>query len=248
MATPAKSVQIRDADSLCKMYARMAIPAWSIKQGGDINWKYEGELIEEGEAQLKAYCEMLMDNETAAIYKLCLYEDLEGKITEKTPVSLSNNFRFTDGAAYGSPDHYGGGYGALLGEVKELRRVVNEMKNQAPEDNKLGIMGELMEHEALQPIFMGVATKIADWIMSPAKGVGELKRVSGVPGSAASVPTSSPAGVRSWREWPEITGAIDILNGHVEDLPAVLQKLALLASKKPIQFKLYKTMLLSMKL
>jgi hypothetical protein len=248
MATPAKSVQIRDADSLCKIYERMDIPAWAIKQGNDVNWKYEGSDMSEGASQLRAYCEMLMDNETAAIYKLCLYEELEGKITDKTPVSLSNNFRFNDGASYGSPDHYGGNYGAILGEVKELRKQLTEMKNQAPEENRLGIIGELMELEPMQPILMGVATKIADWIMTPGKGVGELKRVSGVPGAAGSAPIPSPGMVGNWRENPVICQSLDVLQGSVQDLPGLLEKLAAYAVKKPKQFEFYQTMLFKTKL
>lgn len=247
MATPAKSVQIRDTATVCKVYEMMKIPAWAIKQGSTVNWKYQGDSLEDGKAELRSYCELLEENETAAIYTLCLYEDLEGKITDKTPADLSNNFRFIDTVACGGPgDHYGGTYGTMLAEVKQLRKELQDLKNQPPEEaNKLGMIGELMEMEALQPIIMGVANKVADWIMSPAKGVGEMKRVSGVPPGAIAGP--SPAFAGNWREEPRISAALDVLAGSLTDLPEVLEQLGRYAVNKPKQFSLYKQMLLRTK-
>jgi len=201
--------------------------------------------------KLQEYCEVLVDNDSAAIYKFCLYEDLDGKINNKTGWNLSNNFRFKEGpgASYGSPEIYGGNYGQMLQELKELRKELNALKNQAPEEHKLGMIGELMEMEALQPIIMGLANKAADWIMTPGKGVGELKRVSGVPLGTSLTPSPPPlSSTWSWREDTRIGDALDTLAGTVEDLPVVLEQLARMAIKKPGQFKLYKTMLLSMKL
>jgi hypothetical protein len=244
MATPSKSVQIRNADTLCKMYERMKIPCWGIKQGAALNWKYEGEALEDGETELRAYLEMLEENETAAIYTLCLYQDPPGgRITDKTPADLSNNFRLLDNqGTVGSAEKYGGGYGALLAEIKELKKELNALKNQEPE-NKLGVLGDLMEYEAFQPIMMGLATRAADWIMGAGK-VGELKRVSGIPG--ISEPTGK-AYAGDWRSDGRISVSLDQLAARCEDLPQLMEQLAVFAVNKPGQFNLYKKMLMSMK-
>ncbi len=203
--------------------------------------------MEQGLAELRGFCQLIEENESAAIYKFCLYEDLQGnRINNKTPWDLSNNFRFKDSpSAYGSPEVYGGNYGAMLMELKEMRKELNALKNQEPAENELGMIGRIMENEALQPLIMGLVNKAADWIYSPAKGVGELKRVSGVP-NAAEPPSPSIEGVRNWREWPEITQAIDSLN-ELEDLPALLQQLAKFQKTKPLLFKTYKGILMKMK-
>lgn len=242
MATPAKSVQARDIPTLVKIYKNMGIPTWSVKQGSALCYKYIGEDIEEGGRQLEAYLDLLQDTESAAIYQLCLYEDFSGRLTDKTECDLSNNFRLNDNtASYGSPDHFGGGYGAILGEIKTMRKELNDLKNQQPEENKLGIIGEILEYESLQPIIMAIGNKCADWIMSPAKQVGELKRVSGVPPGATQAKTCN------WREDKQIGEAMDVL-ALTGDLPEILAQLALLSRKKPTQFVFYKNYLLKMKL
>lgn len=243
MATPAKSVQAKDVETLVAIYKGMAIPAWSIKQGNALCYKYPGEDVTQGEQELRAYLQLLEDTESTAIYTLCQYEDPpDGKITDKTPCDLSNNFRLNHQAiTYGSPDHYGGAMGQVFGELKKLREEVSALKNREDDPpNKLGIIGDILENEALQPLVMGIAGKVADWLI-PAKGVGELKRVSGVPGMPAAT------GTFNWREDAKIGMAMDSLAECVKDLPDLLQQLAGYAKHKPVQFALYKKMLMSTK-
>ena len=237
MATPVKSVQFRDAESIVKNYHNMGIPAWGIKQGGALNFKYQGESLDDGASQLRAYIELLNENESAAIYTLCLYEDPDGKITEKTPADLSWNFRLRDQVSGFMPSEmYGGGYGAMIGEIKALRKEMEEIKKgAAPEDHKLGIMGEIMEMEAFQPILMAVGTRLADLVL-PAAKVGELKRVSGIP---IQDEVASPPSAYNWINDPAVTNALSRLQVRVTDLGAMLSKLADLAEQKPGLFAMY---------
>jgi hypothetical protein len=229
MATPSKSVQFRDTQSVVKMYENMKVPSFGIKQNGALNFKYQGDDLVEGSAQLCAYLEMLTENESAAIYTLAIYEEPEGRITEKTPVDLSWNFRLRSEVAGIPGEGYSGSYGQLLAEIRAMKKELADMKNAEPE-NKLGVIGEVMEMEAFQPILMAVGNKLADWLTGPEK-VGELKRVSGVPGVASQKP--------DWRDNIQAENALDRLNEKVDNLPDVLEQLAKMAENKPTTFNMY---------
>lgn len=229
MATPAKSIQAIDAETIVSMYRNMGIPDFGIKQNQALNFKYTGGDLEEGAQKLAGYLQLLIDCETGAIYTLCVYEDPKKGINERTPVDLSFNFRLFDQPRnYGSFD--GAGYGQLLGEIGSLKKQLAELKQQ-PEESRLGLIGELMELEAMQPIMMAIGTRLADVIYPAAPAVGELKRVSGIPGLQPDPPTTE------WRQDPVLCGAIDRLLPHVPDLGKLLTRLADQAENKPAKFR-----------
>jgi hypothetical protein len=234
MATPARSVQFRDVDSVVKMYENLKIPCFGIKQNGALNFKYTGESMEDGAAQLRAFIDMIMDNESAAIYTLAIYEEPEGRITEKTPADLSFNFRLRDQVMGSSGEMYTGMYGQLIGEVRTLKKKLEEMQ-KPDQEHRLGLIGEVMEMEAFQPILLAMGTKIADWVMSPGK-TGELKRVSGVPTPPEAI-DYPPVG--SWAENVKVMSSLNRLSRKVEDVPDMLERLANLAEKSPGQFAMY---------
>jgi hypothetical protein len=236
MATPVKSVQFRDADSIVQNYRNMEIPAFGIKQSGALNFKYQGNSMVDGAAQLSAYLGLLDDNESAAIYTLCLYEEPDGRITEKTPVDLSWNFRLRDQVSGFMPaEMYGGGFGQMIGEIRKLQKEWEDFKKKpAAEQNKLGVIGEVMEMEAFQPILMAIGTRIADLVM-PATKVGELKRVSGIR-DTSDEPAAPPI---PWQEDPRVPEAIQRLSKKEPDIGGLLCHLAEFAETKPTMFNMY---------
>jgi hypothetical protein len=241
MATPAKSVQFRDVDSIVKMYESMKVAAFGIKQNGALNFKYTGEDSSEGAQQLRAFLDMIVENESAAIYTLALYEEPEGRITEKTPADLSFNFRLQDQITGFVPgEMYSGVYGQLMGEIKSMKKELQDLKTAAPE-SKLGLIGEIMETEAFQPILMAVGNKLADWVLGPAK-TGELKRVSGVPTPPEAV-DYGPVTADAWGNSAKAITALNRLQLKVQDLPDMLERLANLVEQKPAQFNIYLKML-----
>ena len=230
MATPSKAVQFRDVDSVVQMYINMKVPAFGVKQNSALNFKYQGDDLEEGGQQLRNFLDMLQDSESAAIYTLAIYEQPGDRITEKTPVDLSWNFRLRDApAGMAGMEMYGGGYGAMMNEIRQLKGQVAALQTKKEEEpeNKLGLIGEIMEMDAMAPIMMAVGNRIADLLAPPAK-VGELKRVSGIPGL-----------LKPWKEDEVITDALDRLSKKVDDLPAILQKLADMADNSPTKFSWY---------
>jgi hypothetical protein len=252
MATPAKSVQARDVDSVVEMYTKMGIPAFGIRQNGTMPFKYTGNSMEQGAAELQWILEKLEDSESAAIYQLAMFEN-PGKVNEKTPADLSIGFQLNEHTRGWLPhEQYKGSYGAVLGEIRELKKTIDALQKEkeAEPESKLGIVGEIMELEGVQPIVMAIGNRIADWVMGTGdKAVGELKRVSGIPGYEPEPPAANgqipPAG--DWRTDIIVIGAIDRLADRVPDLGGLLTRLADLAEKKPGQFNLYAAMLRKMK-
>jgi hypothetical protein len=247
MATPSKSVQCRDVDSVVAMYQNMNIPAFGIKQNGALNFKYAGDDLQQGAIQLQGFLQLIADNESAAIYTLCLYEDLSKGINERTPADLSFNFRLIEQpSGYMVGEAYRGGYAQLIGEIQAIKKELAARKEQ-PEENRLGIIGEIMEMEPMQPILLAIGNKMADWVMGPQK-VGELKRVSGVPGSAGPgrADPQNCGGLCAQPD-PVLQDAIERLSAKIPDLPAVLQILADMAEQKPGKFSIYLTMIRKMK-
>lgn len=217
---------------MIQFYERQEIPAFGIKQKTMLCYKYEGDAMDEGMEELKWICSALINQRSPAVYTLCLYKKWVGdEITDKTPCSLSNNFRLTEPSGeLGAP-----GGGDVAAQLREMREEIRQLREGAPAENKLGVIGEIMEMEAVQPLIMAVGAKIADWITGEGK-MGELKRVSGIPGI-------SPAGMTTeWRTDAVIIDALDRLSKHVPDLPQVLKKLADTADNKPAKFKTYLAM------
>lgn len=238
MATPVKSVQCKDVESVLELYDNVKIESFAIKANGNNGvpvYVYE-EAAGSARDQLEWFLNKLEEGQSEAIYTLCLYKGDPEEITDKTPVNLAWNFRLHHQVIGGTAGGYQGGYAALLQEVKDLRKEVQEFKN-APPVNPLGIIGDIMELEAIHPLMMAIGGKVADWITGPTT-VGELKRVSGIPGI-----TTSPVGMTTeWRTDPVLLDAIDRLSKQVADLPGIFKRLADLAEKKPAKFKTYLAM------
>lgn len=239
MATPTQSVQFRDGDSLAEFFKSQDMPAFAIKQKNTLNFKHQGDNMDEALTCLEAILQLILSNESAAIYTLCIYDDYGDKITDKTPCDLSVNFRLCEYAQAAGMGGIGGmsSSSELLREVRAMRVELNKLK-AAPaekEEHRLGLIGELLEMDATQPIVLALAGKVADWIgaigsptVSGSAGVGELKRVSGVPGWHGR-----------WKEDATICNSIDVLADHLEDFPEVMAKLARIALNKPTTFSLF---------
>lgn len=236
MATPSRSVQCREIDQVVQMYKNQKVPAFGIKQNSALNFKYQGEDLDQGALQLQAFLEFLADSQSSAIYTLAVYEDFDGRITEKTPPDLSFNFRLRDDYPISKMgEMYGGNYGQVLQELKEVKAKLAAIEKAPEDENRLGIIGELMEMEPLQPMLMAIGNKVADWILKDQK-VGELKRVSGIPGHGGGM--SEP-----WRQNALLAEALDTLSEHVPDLPDVMKRLAVMSREKPSKFNLYLSMI-----
>jgi hypothetical protein len=254
MATPSRTVQFRSIDDVMEAYLNREVAPWAIFAGTQFMFSYSGDSLEQGRADLEAILKKLEDNQSAAIYTLCIYEDLgkNGKIKSNTPNDGSFNFRLHEHTTNYIPGVAGGRFGlmqqdnkVLIDEIRALRMEVQKIKEQQdteiveddePEDDIMGKIGRIIENPALQPLITGIIGKITELLTpkSQLPGTDEniLRKVSGIPGSEKDL---------------KISEAVEILAETVPDLGDMLMKLATMSKSKPQQFKIFLTMLRSMK-
>jgi len=122
-----KSVQFQSINNVVDAYNMREVPAFSIYQGKQLLIKYEGDDISEGSQLLNNFLVMLQ--ESAAIYTLCVYEEFTGKINDKTPYHGSWNSRFN-----AAPAGYQQGSVALQGIQREMQELREEMSRKAVQE------------------------------------------------------------------------------------------------------------------
>lgn len=132
------SVQFRDKDSVLTAYEDRGVPPFAIFQGKQFLFSFRGDNIDEGREYLQKILDMI--DHSAAIYTLCVYEDLRDgeKIKNTTPHDGSFNFRFneyqpSEARALGMPGNSFEVY-ELKKEIKELKETIEELKNSDEEE------------------------------------------------------------------------------------------------------------------
>jgi hypothetical protein len=111
-----RSVQFQTLDNVLDAYELRKVPSFSIYQGKQLLFKYEGNDLDEGADLLNKFLGYLQ--QSAAIYTLCVYEEFNGKINDKTPYHGSWNFRFQE-----NTKEYNQGANTLSGISKQLQAV-----------------------------------------------------------------------------------------------------------------------------
>lgn len=154
------SVQFRNIDSVLMAYRDRDVPAWAMFQGKQFLFSYSGSDIIEGEEYLRKILEMI--SESAAIYTICIYEDLPtGKIKSNTPHDGSFNFRLNEyepsqRMISGVSSNY-----ALEKKVEDLSNkldmLLNEEEEPEQENNLIGQINQIMEIPGVKELAMSIA-------------------------------------------------------------------------------------------
>jgi hypothetical protein len=234
MATQAKSVQARDADSVVQFYENRAVPAFSIRQGSQLIYAYEGESMEAGADLLANFIEdFIIIPRSAAIYTLCVHNDPKGAISNKTEYNGSINFRFFDYA-----DMYGSSHGnnnnvpasispALESKINGIAAGLEVMKKKmegfekpADEGSKLGVIGEILDHP------LGYA-------------IGKALIEGFIPGARVPEPAAiSGTGFETMEETHQkLNEALTVLIQQEPDFPVYLYNLSQVAKNDPKKFQ-----------
>jgi hypothetical protein len=173
-----RSVQFQSAESVISAYELRAVAAFSIYQNKQLLIKYEGTDILEGIELLNQFLPMLYNS--AAIYTLCVYEEFQGKINDKTPYHGSYNFRFSDNTPgyNGSNNVLQSVQTQLLAMDEKLSRLETEREMSEQTDTTLSGMdkiGAYLSHpliEKILPIMMGIFQPSAETNKLPAAMAG----------------------------------------------------------------------------
>ncbi len=221
------SVQFTCPETVLSAYLNRNCAAWSIWQGKQFMFKYDGNTVEEGQAQLIEILGVLSESSNA-IYTLKVYEDLDGKkIKENTPCDGSFNFKLNMESQMITNSQYTrfGNLNAMQSElaaVKEELRILREEREEPEEDatqDALGKIGALMEN----PVIM----KLAAMIFGPKAGTVAPSQMPMLQGSIGNVPGTQDE---------EIKKAIEVLKSKDERIAEHLTKLAKIAVEQPGSF------------
>jgi hypothetical protein len=209
----------------------MEVSSWSLWQSRQFMFRYEGASLQDGIARLQETLELL-EGSTNAIYTLKVYERFEGRITNKTQDDGSFNFRMNVDAQIPTV----GALGAynrsneLVSRLAAIEERLKEKENEEDEDEEGFSLGKVLSGVLQQP---GALEGIANF-------------VSGLLNNTMKTQTATAlAGIEAV---PPIKESLQVLGSKVEDLPAILAKLARLAEKNPGQFQFYMGALRSMNL
>lgn len=236
MSTVAKSVQARDVDSVVEFYLNRDVPAFSIRQGNQLIYAYEGESVQDGAELLGDFIQkFVVIPRSAAIYTLCVHTNLKGPISNKTEYNGSINFRMFDYAdMYGAGGNTANPYASLPpaleskinGITTELAEVKKRLKEGQPDEkSKLGLVGEIFDHPLGFAIGKAFIEKFLD------TKVPEPAMVSGT-----GFETMEDAHQR-------LNEALVILIREDPDVPMYLYKLSQIAISDPAKFKGFLNML-----
>lgn len=149
------SVQFYGLPAVLLAYKNRDVDAWSLWQNKQFLFRGIGYDALEG------YLNMLSEAGSGAVYTIKVYDDIEEekKIKESTQADGSFNFRFSHESEY-IPGQVGrhpigtarqNDYAVLIGKIEALERKLSEREEEEPE-SKLGIIGEILEHPAMQPM------------------------------------------------------------------------------------------------
>ena len=234
MGSRAKSVQAREPETVIEMYKAMACPSFSISQGSQFLFCFENESIEQGVPQLVQVLEWLDDS--GAIYTLKVY-DIDSGITDKTGARGSFNFCFYDPQGMsGAPPMASNAYRSYTNALeKRLEKLEREREEEEEDDGSgLGVIGKILDSGIIEqiPVIVGVVRELFG---KPAiQDIPASEQISGVGFPVDDV-------VRPLDE------SLQILKSATPDLEALLSKLATVAQKNPIKFKVYLATLRSLK-
>ena len=232
--TPARHVQFKDIESVLDAYTNWDIPAFAIWCGKQFQFRYCEKSMTDGKAFLANWLQMLYDNGagSAAIYTLCVYEDLpdDGKIKSNTAYDGSFNFRLNEypsGYVQGQP----GGMNALVSEINALKKKLAEKEEEEEEDNTYGLgkLGLILQHPAIEPLVPALTNKVMDWVLNEDKTPAKVTRISGI-----TMPDNMP------KDPQEILKqALDILYKEDPEFEKTLWKIARMSISQPKKFKIY---------
>lgn len=244
----AKTVQYKSKESVIQAYKMRDVAPFAVFSGKQFLYSCIPEDVETGATNLEAYLDLLEDGQSAGIYTLTVYDDLQpgDKIKNNTPYDGSFNFRFLD-----QPLGYIGNGPAYINEMRterlklEKRIAELEAKQEGNGEDANGI-GAILNSPLMEIILPHLAPLISGIVGKLTNGLGLN---DGQPGrQLEEVPESSQLGaIPEIEPGTKIREALAVLVEKAPDLPDLLAKLARIAVSKPIQFKTYLIMLRSMK-
>lgn len=221
------SVQFNGIDKVLDAYQFRNAAAWSLWQNRQFLFKFEGDDIAEGAAQLQTILNAISDS--PAVYTLKVYEDLKGvKITDKLAADGSFNFRMKEQAVAGASDN---SIVHLLQQIRvdqaELKQRLDMQEAEDPENGSLGAIGmvkEVLSIPGVPEILSGIVARF-------------LNPVSAQPAALAGVPAQAAQAVEvSEQEVERLLSAYVAIREKMPEALELLETLGDMALNDPKKF------------
>lgn len=226
------SVQFNGIDKVLDAYQFRNAAAWSLWQNRQFLFKFEGDDIAEGAAQLQTILNAISDS--PAVYTLKVYEDLKGsKVTDKLAADGSFNFRMKEQAISGTSDN---SVVHLLQQIRidqaELKQRLDMQEAEDPENGSLGAIGmvkEVLSIPGVPEILSGIVARF-------------LNPVSAQPAALAGVPAQAAQAVEvSEQEVERLLSAYVAIREKMPEALELLETLGNMALNDPKKFGKVKT-------
>jgi len=221
-------VQFRSSAEALKAFDNVGCEAWSLWQGKNLLFKGVGS------GDLQTFLDMIEQNEMGAgsPYTVCYYEDIEDKkkINNKTPYDGSFSFVINADAeeiiSYRKNKIVGNNL--LESKIGSLEQKLDDLLSEREDtetSNRLGVIGELLEHPTIAQVLPGILQKIFGSAMGTAATI-------------EPIPLARVSGVGALPVLPEIEESVQQLNGVDPKLREHLAKLSWIALNDPSTFNM----------
>lgn len=230
------AVQYTGINNVLRAIENIDIPYFAVFSGKALIFKNpafgDNGIDETGEAVniLQSFLEGLNQGSNA-IYTLKLYEAIPaGGITDKTPANYSINFRLNLEGMDRLPqsvsaENRNNTNSEILSELRALRMRVDEMEKEEPEEKPAGILGALLNNEA-----------VLNMLVASVAGIGAhfLEKLNIKPINNVAMPINGID--QEPTEHQKITKAIEVLSQSDPNLGDHLLILAKMSLDNPSQF------------
>lgn len=222
----AKCIHFVGLDNVIQAYRNQEIAAYAIFSYNQFLFKYEGDDLNEGEAMLRGWADLLA-GENWGHHTMRVYDDPKPKITAKKDYDGSFNFQLQE-----NPNKVGGiRDNAAISQIAALKKRIEELEAEDDEPSFLDKVGAAMEHPALAPFIPMLTEKVATLFFGPD------------PDAQVAGPTPTLG-----NDLQAINAAVHKLMQHRNDTADLLTKIALMAERKPQMFTMYVNMFNNVKI
>lgn len=269
MASLSRTVHMRTPEEVLQAYENWNCPQFSIINGKQLLFAYDDPDadLQNGMQLLQQWLEILNRSQSAGIYTLCIYRDLNSKrVTNTTPYNGSANFQLHE---YSYNRINGPGQQlmdptmkimldkmeAMQMELQRLQAAAEADDDDEPESGGdfIGQVTQLIQNPviagliaSLLPSGAGQAVKALQHHQAQQP---TMQPVHGQGGGQGNGQVSRIAGTESQDpDELKLANAMAVLKQKVPNLPEVMHRLSIMAEKHPFQFKAYVSMLMAKKL
>lgn len=238
------SVQFRSAADVLQAFENVKCPAWSLWDGKRFMFKGTGR------DELESFLDLMNENGASnAVYSLAYYDKATSAagINSKTPFDGSFNFRLNSDEMEVNTGQYRdfirqtslvSKVNGLEAKFEKLLEVMAHSQQPEPEqENKLGIVGEILQHPAIAPILPGLIQSLAEKLLNPGQGPQQPPQLHQPAPVALYQAPARVAGIGNVLEQDQaLETAVATLLQYDKKLAEHLTKLAALAQRDPATF------------